>query len=193
MKNEGNGDAVKLIKMTLRYAGNTFIVGMLVLAMVSLTSMVKAKNVEKYIPGIGAYKFMAVLSGSMSPVFNTYDLIVDRVYKAGEFQGGEIITFWKENMLVTHRIVDVVRNENSTLYKTKGDSNNAPDEELIRSDEIAGTYLFRIPYLGYVIAKMKGPMGIGIIWSLFIYAAVMEMGKEVLKNNKERNYRRNVK
>lgn len=175
---------MKIIKKALGYLINGLVVLMVLLALISLTSMIKGKNVEKYIHGIGKYKFMVVLSGSMRPVFNTYDLIVDIGYSGQELKEGVIITAWKEDMLITHRVVEIVEKDETTLYKTKGDANSTIDEDLVHPEEIAGVYLFRIPYMGYVLAKIKGPLVIGIVWSLFIYAAVMEIGKEILKNNK---------
>lgn len=46
-------------------------------------------------------------------------------FKSGDFQKGGVITNLHDNILVTHRIVEV--KNDSDLFITKGDNNNAPD------------------------------------------------------------------
>ena len=56
-------------------------------------------------------------------------------------------------MMVTHRLVSI----KDTKMITKGDHNNTEDEELPIKN-IVGKYVFKISWLGNVIASLKNPI-----------------------------------
>ena len=72
-----------------------------------------------------------VLSGSMEPAYHVGSLIYVKEVDYKQLQPGDVITFMlDENTVATHRIVEVVPDEEDpeTLrYRTKGDANNAAD------------------------------------------------------------------
>lgn len=67
------------------------------------------------------------------------------------FKENDIITFKDENRnLIKHRIIDVTKGEDQTLYQTKGDNNNAADLEPVLANNVVGVYTGKtIPYMGY--------------------------------------------
>lgn len=74
---------------------------------------------------------------------------------------GDVITFMiAEDQLATHRIIDVIKNDNRVMYKTKGDNNASADSELVLSKNVVGEYTgFTIPYAGYLIDFSKSKNG----------------------------------
>ena len=92
----------------------------------------------------GRFSAQVVLSGSMEPAIKTGGLIfTDKKQKKPE--PGEVIMYRLKDTLVTHR---VIRKENG-LYVTKGDANEKEDPYLVYPDQIEGTVIFFIPFLGY--------------------------------------------
>ena len=85
-----------------------------------------------------------ILSGSMEPVIPTGSVAVVDSSKR-DVRPGNIATFERHGDLVTHRILS----KTEEGYKTKGDANTDPDSGTIPVENIRGTYLFCIPYLGY--------------------------------------------
>ncbi len=102
-----------------------------------------------------------VLSGSMEPVYHTGSVIyVKEVDDPSALEENTVITFYiGENTVATHRIIEVV-NENGTVsYRTKGDANDIEDGGLVSPDRIIGSPIFTIPYLGYVVSVIQSPSG----------------------------------
>jgi len=55
-----------------------------------------------------------------------------------------------------HRVISI-SNEGGTLqFRTKGDANNAPDEEAVLADNVVGKEIFNIPKVGWVAVVIKG-------------------------------------
>ena len=77
---------------------------------------------------------------------------------------GQVITFMlDENTVATHRVVEVVPDEDdpSTLrFRTKGDANDAEDGSLVHYKNVIGTPVFTIPKLGYVANYIQHPPGL---------------------------------
>ena len=75
---------------------------------------------------------------------------------------GDIIAFQEDNIIVTHRIIDIEEKE-KTYYITQGDNNNAKDVTKKTKDDIIGIVKFRIPLLGYPsieISEIKNKQGV---------------------------------
>lgn len=86
------------------------------------------------------YTLKSVLSGSMEPEFNTGSLIlVKEIADVKELQKGDVITFMQDaNTAVTHRIVDITKQGDHLLFKTKGDNNaKNPIQRLYRTKMFA--------------------------------------------------------
>lgn len=103
------------------------------------------------------YAGVTVLSGSMEPAISAGDLLV--VHQEKDYQPGDIISFWSDGMLVTHRIVGGT--EEGRI--TQGDFNNTPDTELVLDEQIAGRVVWRIPWLGNVLLFLRTPPGMFLL------------------------------
>ncbi|MBB6453683.1 signal peptidase [Salirhabdus euzebyi] len=124
----------------------TILIGLLFMVIIS-----KASGGE---PKIFGYQLKTVLSGSMEPGIKTGSIIA--VKPGGDmtrFKENDVITFMEEEgYLVTHRITEVVKSGEQTLYRTKGDNNDAEDLNPVLSDNVVAEYTgFTIPYVGYFI------------------------------------------
>ena len=104
-----------------------------------------------------------VLSGSMEPTYHTGSVIYVKDVNYTELEEGDVITFMlDEDTLATHRIVEVVPDEEdpSVLrYRTKGDANDVVDGSLVHYKNVVGSPVFSIPYLGYFASWIQNPPG----------------------------------
>jgi signal peptidase len=171
----------KIVKKVFKYLGNIIFALIIVVVILSIYGNIQAKGREWVVPTVGKYRWMTVLSGSMKPVFNPGDLIVDKKVNTNDLKVGDVVTYmYGGNFLSTHRIVEISKDDKGKpAFKTKGDNNNAVDNQVISSNAIVGKYIFRIPLIGYVFLKLKGLPGIIAIWILFIYVAGMEIYRNV--------------
>lgn len=104
-----------------------------------------------------------VLSGSMEPTYSTGSLLYVKDVEPSELSEGDVITYrLTGDTLVTHRIVEMVpseENPSDMLYRTKGDANETEDANLVSADQLVGTPVFNIPYLGYLADYVMNPPG----------------------------------
>lgn len=110
--------------------------------------------------GAGAY---TVLSGSMEPVYHVGSLIYVKNVDVEDLKAGDPITFaMSEELVATHRIVDVIETEDGTAFVTKGDANDTNDANPVNYRNVIGKPVFSVPYLGYAISFVRRPPGLFI-------------------------------
>ena len=149
------GSATDSMKHTVKTVWNiitNILVGLVVLLAIALVGV--------RLVGIQVF---TVLSGSMEPAYHVGSLIYVKEVDYKQLQPGDVITFMlDENTVATHRIVEVVPDEEDpeTLrYRTKGDANNAADGGLVHYKNVIGTPIFTIPKLGYFADYIQNPPG----------------------------------
>ncbi len=153
-------------------------------------------------PQIFGYQVKTVLSGSMEPTFMTGSVIAVKPLNQEESKSlakDDIITFQTaDGMLITHRVMDVVKSGDQVMYETKGDNNNAPDLDLVLSDNVRGQYAnFTVPYIGYFFNFSQSKAGSAILMvvpgllllgyaSYTIYTTLRELDSKVKKADNEK-------
>lgn len=121
------------------------------------------KNPTNNIPRFGLY---TIISPSMEPNIRVYDVVVNlSVRNENDIKVGDVITFISNSnvskgLTVTHRVVDIIKNEDGSLaYFTKGDNNPTADQATVNYSSVLGKVLFKIPQLGrlqFLIANKFG-------------------------------------
>lgn len=102
--------------------------------------------------GFFKYQAIAILSDSMTPIFENGDVVIYKKIEDSELKNlpqGTIIVYKLENHNIVHRIVEKIENNEETLYKTKGDVNIATDEDFVEIKQIEGVYVCHIKYIGF--------------------------------------------
>ncbi|MBY0148717.1 signal peptidase I SipW [Neobacillus niacini] len=138
------------------------------------------------------YEIMTVLSGSMEPSIKTGSIIaVKPVPAASELKKGDVITFKASdnpNTLITHRIVEVERVNESVQFITKGDNNDTKDTAHVNSQNIVGAYSgFTLPFIGKLLAFIQSNNGaiflLIVPGVLMILWSVINFWREISKVN----------
>lgn len=133
--------------------------------------------------GFFRFRFYVVLSGSMEPKLPVGSLVVADTERT-DVKIGEIVTFQKSGRTVTHRVTG--RKEHG--YQTKGDANQEADYDLLQPEQIVGTVVFCIPYLGYGalwVQKYRILIicgGITVLNLLFLFPSEQKERKKVRLN-----------
>ena len=103
------------------------------------------------------YNAFVVLSGSMLPEIQVYDVVITKKVDAKSLKEGDVITFASSdtrflNTIITHRIIK--KNYDSKTggytFQTQGDNNNVADSALVQPNNIYGKVILKIPKLGYL-------------------------------------------
>ena len=134
---------------------------------------------EKNINIFGLRQYM-IMTGSMEPNYNIGDLIITKEVNPENIKKGDIITYALAdgNATVTHRIIDVIEKDGKTMYKTKGDNNNAPDQNLVAYDQIQGVFLFKINNFGNILSSILTKTGIALVFLIVILSYLRANSKE---------------
>jgi len=110
------------------------------------------------------FDVFGVLTGSMEPTYPVGSLIYVKPVDAQDLRVNDVITFSvTPGVIATHRIVEVVPDENNPLvtrFRTKGDANNDVDAALVSAGNIVGKVMFSVPALGQVASYIQEPPGL---------------------------------
>ena len=94
-------------------------------SVICLSVFIQTKTNKNKIPSIFGYKPFIVLSGSMESQLNKGDLAIVKEVDIKFLKENDIIAFRDtENHVVTHCIVNVIRDNGKVEFITKGDNNN---------------------------------------------------------------------
>lgn len=110
------------------------------------------------LPRFGGWRFDAVLSGSMEPALPLGGVVFIKPVEPADIGPGSIIAYRSGEPLITHRVVDVI-DESELSFITKGDANQSPDLSPVPAASVVGKVIFDVPYLGYLAAFVKSPLG----------------------------------
>ena len=112
------------------------------------------------------YYVLTIGSGSMTPNINKGDvIIVKKASKAekAKIKVGEVLIYKHKDLIIVHRVTNIVKNNQSYTFYTKGDNNDGEDKYVIPEEDVIGTTSFRFPYIGWptvllneLVQKSKG-------------------------------------
>ena len=116
------------------------IIGTLILAAVILTSVPLA------VPRLLGYEIYNVTSGSMEPALPVGSVIYVQRVAPETVKEGEIIAYYVDGTVITHRVVEnrFVEGE----FVTKGDANDMEDFSNTHYSDLVGIVKYHIPMLG---------------------------------------------
>ena len=126
-----------------------------------LISLLAATAFAWFCVGVFPVYPSVILTGSMEPLIMPGDVVLvhkisneDEIYKLSK---GDIINFKRGNIIITHRIKEVLKDEAGNLsFETKGDNNNAIDEEKVQPNDIKGIVIKVVPKIGLPTLILKG-------------------------------------
>ena len=176
------------MKQLLKKIANIIIDILVVLILIVsiLVVMLSLTSKSSGVPNIFGIAPLSVQTESMKGTVDPGDLIFCTLTEIDdEFQKDDIVTFPielnGEQVLNTHRIVEVVEDNNITYYRTQGDNketNPEPDKDLQTASTIVAKYTgTKIPGLGNVLSFIRTQLGFFLCILLpmiifFIYEAV---------------------
>ena len=135
-----------------------------------------------------------VLSGSMEPTYHVGSLIYVKDVDPFELESGDVITFMlDENTVATHRIVEVVPDEEDASvvrFRTKGDANAAEDGSLVHYKNVLGTPVFTIPKLGYFANFVQQPPGLYVAIAFGAVLVLLAFLPDLLGDDKKKKGKR---
>ena len=131
---------------------------------INVTLIIKSYTNNDEVPKIGGYCPLIVLTGSMEPAINSGDLIICKQIEGSAVKVGDIIAFFDPDStgqaVLTHRVTEIVNENGSLKFRTKGDANNSEDTSLVPVEDLVGIYKSKISGAGNVAMFMQTTAGL---------------------------------
>lgn len=117
-----------------------------------------------------------VTSGSMEPELHVGSAVYVRKVDPKDLKVGDIITFTLggDDLIATHRIVEINETNGHLSFTTKGDANELTDSSPVDESNVVGKVIFDIPYLGGLKRYVDSGRGriVGICGALILLIIV---------------------
>lgn len=112
-----------------------------------------------FISGLFKYQALVIATGSMKPSIVIGDVVIVNKKdweKQNSIRPGEVLAYRKDNMVICHRIIQVVRSGQEVFYVTKGDNNEVADTLMVKRSQIVGIVKYKVRYVGYPTVLLNG-------------------------------------
>ena len=138
---------------------------------------------------IFGFEVYGVLTGSMEPKYPVGSLIYVKEIDTAKLKVGDAISFkLSDNVIATHRIVEIVASEvtpGAMSYRTKGDANDVVDSSLVEESDIIGKVVFCLPKMGYALEYIQSPSGIVTTILVSLLLVVLVFVSELITSDSE--------
>lgn len=190
---------MKVAKKILNIIIDIIVVIILIISLLVVIMSLASKN--SGVPNLFGIAPLSVQSNSMESTIMENDLILCELrteYAYDDYEVGDIVTFRQkiegEDVLNTHRIIEIVNVNGMVYYKTQGDNkdtNPVPDEELKTANDIVAKYTGnKIGGVGAFFSFIRTQLGFFLVILLpmilfFVYEAVRVI-MNIIAYNKEK-------
>ena len=164
---------------------------LIIYLVINVILIIQTTITPKKVPSIFGYKTFSIVSESMEPVINVNDLVITKKCKQQDVKQGDIISYKKGDVVITHRVDKVVNEKGYIYYLTKGDNNFILDEHEVKFKDIEGKYVCKVPYVGKVVVFLKNEKVVFFIILLLVvwYIANNKKNKKkILRSEARRKY-----
>lgn len=166
-----------IIKKIVEIITNILTIIVIIAIFFAFYGIIQLRIMNKTYINYFGYTFFEVVSGSMSPTINTYDLVIVKIGK--DVEEDDIITFYSDNSFITHRVIEY-KNDDKIL--TKGDANNTSDK-YISKDKIVGKVIYTVREFGIIKRVISSPkVLISIIITILLFSFSFSIDNKVIKN-----------
>lgn len=140
---------------------------------VSATILIDSYAHPDKVPSFFGWKPFIVLSGSMETQISPGDVVVVKEINTKDLQKGDIIAFKEGDIVITHRIDDIVTEDGTQKYITKGDNNNTQDVGYVLPEQVEGVFQFKISRLGNLAMFVQTPLGMVVCLSIPVIIIIL--------------------
>lgn len=96
-----------------------------------------------------------IATGSMEPMIKPGDVILVRKVDGNLVGINDVIQFRRDTILISHRVMDIIEDEEGKHYRTKGDNNSGDDSELVKPEQVKGKIIYVVPQIGWPTLLIK--------------------------------------
>ena len=150
------------------------------LFIIIVVSIIFIQRVSNNKVSLGGYSLYTVITESMVPKYNVFDMIVTKEVNTNDIKvGDDVVYLGKKDdfagKIVTHEVIKIDKIDGNTYFHTKGIANDIEDP-LVSSDQIMGRVCFKSHILSLVSKIVNNIYGFYfVIFVPFAILLVMEI------------------
>jgi signal peptidase len=159
------GDKPKNTNRLVQFLSNGLFALVIVMVIAMVFFVVQGK-ITGGPPMIAGHHMYIVLSGSMSPAFDTGSVIFVEPMEPEDIREGDIITYrglGDSSLLTTHRVMGIEGSGQALEFITKGDANDVNDPYPIPGENLVGRVVMSVPYLGFLMGFGQSKQGLLVL------------------------------
>lgn len=138
------------------------------------------------VPSFFGWKPFIVLSGSMQVEIDPGDIAVVKDVDTDTLEVGDIIAYrTSDDVVITHRIIEIQYENDEKQFITKGDNNNTKDDGIVSESQVEGIYVFKISKLGNLAMFIQTPTGIISCLSIPIIILIIA---QIIDSRRDKKY-----
>ena len=167
----------------------TFLI--LLIALICIVSILQSTLFQN--KNIFGYHTYVIASNSMYPVLKYGDVVLVKETDFNTINKGDIITYYgKEgevkDKIITHEVIDILKENDTTVLKTKGRANTGVDPYVYK-DQVYGEFVYRFTLLSFLSKIIRDKLGfiicILIPFSILFILEFISVTKEVKRKTIE--------
>lgn len=167
----------------------TFLI--LLIALICIVSILQSTLFQN--KNIFGYHTYVIASNSMYPVLKYGDVVLVKETDFNTINKGDIITYYgKEgevkDKIITHEVIDILKENDTTVLKTKGRANTGVDPYVYK-DQVYGEFVYRFTLLSLLSKIIRDKIGfiicILIPFSILFILEFISVTKEVKRKTIE--------
>lgn len=136
--------------------------------------------------GVFGYKTFVIVTNSMSPEYERNDVILVKKEKVENIKKGDNITYMGaegtfKGKVVTHKVIDIIKEDHHRVFYTKGNKNLAIDPP-IYYEQISGVVKYKFFFISLISRIIRTRIG---FWIFGFIPLLILFTVEVIKIKKE--------
>lgn len=167
----------------------------IVLIIISVTCLVLIfQNTFFKNNSIFGFRTYVIASNSMAPVLKYGDVILIKEINYDDIKVNDIITYKGisgefKGKVITHRVIDIVYNEDTKVLKTKGEANDGIDPD-VHESQVYGKLVYKFVLISLISKVVRNKIGfvlfVFIPFALIFVLEVINMTKETKRMELEK-------
>lgn len=165
------------------------IISFLIIVVISIIFIQRISNNKV---NLGGYSIYTIITESMVPKYNVYDMVVAKKVDTEEIETGNIVVYEGRKgdfagKIVTHEVIKIDKVNDKTLFHTKGLANDIEDP-LVEPEQIMGKIVMKSNILSIISKVVNNPYGFYFVvfvpFSILVVMEVIDIIEERKSNKK---------
>lgn len=166
---------------------------LLTLAIILVVTVIVVQRIFNNNVSVGGYRIFTIITESMAPEYKVFDVIISKTTDAAKIKVGDDVVYKGTegtfaDKIITHRVIDIEKNDDTYNFTTQGIANTAPDP-IINESQIYGVVVQKSVILSTISKLVNNSYGfyflVLIPLAILVFSEVIDFVKPKTENNND--------